>query len=210
VLSLGIAGVLGYLLGSVPTAYLLVRWKSNIDIRTAGSGNVGTLNSYVVTRSKLVGAAVLLVDVLKGVGIVLLAKVLFEGSFANQAIAGIAAVVGHNFPIWLNFKGGRGLAPAAGVMLALGWIFVAAWGTWWFLGFRVSKDVNVGNAIASIATLLLILFSPDVVLARFAQVDALGGEFRYFALVLFGIILSRHIEPVANFVRRKGVDPKKQ
>ena len=209
-LSLGIAGVLGYLLGSVPTAYLLVRWKSNIDIRTAGSGNVGTLNSYVVTRSKLVGGAVLFLDVLKGVVIVLFAKMLPESSFAMQATAGIAAIVGHNFPIWLNFKGGRGLAPAAGVMLALGWIFVAAWGTWWFLGYKVSKNVNVGNAIASIATLLLILFSPDVVLARFIQGDVWSGEFRYFALVLFGIILLRHVEPVADFVRKKGVDPKKQ
>ncbi len=198
-----IAGALGYLLGSVPTAYLLVRWKSNIDIRNVGSGNVGTLNSYVVTNSKLVGGAVLLFDLLKGIGIVLLARGLFESSFAIQATAGIGAVLGHNFPVWLNFKGGRGLAPAAGVMLALGWIFVAAWGVWWFLGFRVSKDVNVGNAIACVATLLQILFSPDVVLARFTQIDAWGGEFRYFALVLFGILLSRHIEPVVAFVRRK-------
>jgi len=210
VLSLGIAGVLGYLLGSVPTAYLLVRWKSNIDIRNAGSGNVGTLNSYVVTKSKLVGGAVLLLDLLKGMGIVLLAKELFENNFAIQATAGIAAVVGHNFPVWLNFKGGRGLATAAGVMLALGWIFVATWGIWWFLGFRVSKNVNIGNVVACLATLLMILFSPDVVLARFIPVDVLSGEFRYFALVLFGIILSRHIGPVVEFVRKKGVVPKEQ
>ena len=203
-----IAGALGYLLGSFPTAYLLVRWKSNIDIRNAGSGNVGTLNSYVVTNSKLVGGAVLLLDLLKGMGIVLLAGGLFENSFAIQATAGIGAVLGHNFPVWLSFKGGRGLAPAAGVMLALGWIFVAAWGIWWFLGFRVSKNVNIGNTVACLATLLMILFSPDVVLARLNTVDVGGGEFRYFALVIFGIILSRHIEPVVEFVKNRGVVPK--
>ena len=205
-----IAGAFGYLLGSFPTAYLLVRWKSNIDIRNAGSGNVGTLNSYSVTKSKLVGGAVLLVDLLKGAGIVLLAREFFDNSFAIEATAGIAAVVGHNFPLWLSFKGGRGLAPAAGVMLALGWLFVAAWGIWWFLAFRVSKDVNIGNAVACLATLAMILFSPEVVLARFVSVDVGGGEFRYFALALFGIILSRHVEPVVKFVRNRGVFPKEQ
>ena len=209
-LSFGIAGVLGYLLGSVPTAYLLVRWKSNIDIRNAGSGNVGTLNSYVVTRSKLVGGAVLVLDLLKGMGIVLIVGGFFEGSFATQAMAGIAVVIGHNFPVWLRFKGGRGLAPAAGVMLALGWMFVAAWGIWWFLGFKVSRDVNIGNAIACVVTLLMILFSPDVVLVRFVEAGAWAGEFRYFSVVLFGVILSRHVEPVVEFINKKGAVPREQ
>ena len=118
VLPLIVAGVVGYLLGSFPTAYLMVRLKSRVDIRKAGSGNVGTLNSFMVTKSKGVGVVVLLLDLLKGVAAVTIAP-LFGASdpFLAQTVAGAAAVAGHNFPVWLGGKGGRGLATGAGVML---------------------------------------------------------------------------------------------
>ena len=203
--SLVIAGVLGYLLGSIPTAYLLVRWKSDIDIRSAGSGNVGTLNSYMVTKSKRVGGAVLLLDVLKGVGAVVIARAIGGGELAVQATGGVMSVLGHNFPVWLKFKGGRGLAPAAGVMLAIGWAIVAVWGLWWFLGFKLSRDVNVGNVIACVATLLLILLLPDGLLGRAVPGVSAMSEVRYFAVVLFGIILVRHVEPAIEFVRKKRI-----
>lgn len=201
--SLVIAGVLGYLLGSVPTAYLLVRWKSDIDIRNAGSGNVGTLNSYVVTRSKLVGGAVLVLDVLKGIVVVLLARTISEGNFSVEGTAGVAAVIGHNFPIWLGFKGGRGLAPAAGVVLAVGWMIVVVWAGLWFIGYRLLKDVNVGNAFACVGSLLLVLLSSESLLLQMVSTAATALEFRSFAVVLFGIILARHIEPIVAFAKKR-------
>src|SRR5512140_1590079 len=111
-----LSGATGYLLGSFPTAYILVRWKSKTDIRMVGSGNVGGLNSYVVTKSKALAAIVVLIDALKGVAAVLIAPLITGDSFIFMAAAGIGAVLGHNFPVWLRFKGGRGLATAAGVL----------------------------------------------------------------------------------------------
>jgi len=203
VFSLVIAGVFGYLLGSFPTAYLLVKWKSNVDIRESGSGNVGTLNSYVVTKSKQVGAAVLILDILKGLLVILIARAISDGSFAAQWIAGVAAVVGHSFPVWLKFKGGRGLATAVGVMLALGWVIILIWCIWWFVGFKLSKDVNVGNAIACVLTLVLVAAAPAAELVRFIPTESSTSEFRFFTVALLSILLLRHIEPVREFARKK-------
>jgi glycerol-3-phosphate acyltransferase PlsY len=202
VFSLLIAGLLGYLIGSVPSAYLLVRWKSKVDIRSAGSGNVGTLNSYQVTRSKLVGASVLLLDLLKGIAAVIIAGMIFS-DFAYCAVSGICAVLGHNFPVWLQFKGGRGLATAAGVMLSIGWVFVAIWCVCWFVGFKLSKEVNIGNAVACVGTLAFILLAGATVLVPLLPAETSVRDFRYFAFVLMTIILVKLIEPVREFVKSK-------
>jgi acyl phosphate:glycerol-3-phosphate acyltransferase len=108
--------LLGYLLGSIPFAFLLSR-RTGIDIRHAGSGNLGAAN---VLRTSGVGAAVgvLLLDVAKGAGTVLLAHRLTGGD-ATPAAAGLAAVVGHVYPVWLRFRGGKGVATACGVFSVL-------------------------------------------------------------------------------------------
>lgn len=202
-LSLLMAGIIGYLVGSVPTAYLLVRWKSKIDIREAGSGNVGTLNSYSVTKSKLIGIAVLVVDLLKGVAGVLASQALFGNSFLSGAAGGIGVVFGHNFPVWLRFKGGRGLAPAAGVLFVIGWPFVAMWCLLWGVGFLLSKNVNIGNVFATLITLLLILVVPETILSQIISLDAVIDEFRFFGIILFSVVLVKHIEPVREFIGQK-------
>src|SRR5512147_2237624 len=109
----------GYLIGSVPWAFILVRLRSNRDIRKEGSGNVGTLNSYVVTGSRKVGVAVLLLDLAKGFAAAEFGRMVGGGDFSTAAVGLLAAILGHNYPVWLRFKGGRGLAPAAGGMLAI-------------------------------------------------------------------------------------------
>ena len=199
VLSHLVASAFGYVVGSFPTAYFLVRWKSNIDIRSAGSGNVGTLNSYEVTNSKAIGAIVLLIDLLKGVVTVLLTKVIFEDHFSVFASAGIGAVVGHNFPVWLGFKGGRGLATGAGVMLMLAWMFVPLWMMTWFAGQKISKDVNVGNAAGILAVFLIGVFAPESLLVKMIPSDAPVIEFRIFIGLVAFVIGARLIEPVREF-----------
>ncbi len=194
-----LAGAVGYLVGSLPTAYLVVLWKSNIDIRKAGSGNVGTLNSYEVTSSKFVGVAVLLVDLCKGVFAVLLVKNVVGDEFATLAWSGIGAVVGHNFPVWLGFKGGRGLATAAGVMLVLGWMFVPLWMAVWFIGKLISGDVNVGNAGGTIAILLVGVFAPVSILGAMITDAAPIFDFKVFIIVLALVILSRLVHPVRDY-----------
>lgn len=199
-----LAGVVGYVVGSFPTAYLLVKWNSNIDIRNAGSGNVGTLNSYEVTNSKSVGTSVLIVDLLKGVAAVFFVRMIFGGAFAPLAFGGIGVVLGHNFPVWLGFKGGRGLATGAGVMLMISWMFVPIWMSTWFVGNRITKDVNVGNAIGTCAVLLVGVLTPEFLLEKIIPEGAPVLWFRIFILALVLIILARLVQPVREYlVHRK-------
>jgi glycerol-3-phosphate acyltransferase PlsY len=199
-----LAAILGYLLGSVPTAYIVVRLTSHVDIRRAGSGNVGTLNSYLVTRSKLAALAVLVGDVLKGSGAVWLSRLVCGPEFFYGAIAGCAAVLGHSFPVWLKGKGGRGLATAAGVVLVLGWLWVVIWLSIWGIGFAVWRNVNVANAAASLAVLLGAgIFLPEHLVQMSIPHNVAAGGFRYAAAALMALVLIRLIEPVKEFITRK-------
>jgi glycerol-3-phosphate acyltransferase PlsY len=114
---------LAYLLGSIPFGYLLVRLFRHEDIRTTGSGNIGATN-VLRSGSKGLGIATLLLDALKGFIAVVLAQHIavragFPTAFDIAALAALAAVVGHCFPIWLGFRGGKGVATALGVFFAL-------------------------------------------------------------------------------------------
>ena len=203
VFSLILTSILGYLIGSFPTSYLLVQWKSKIDIRNAGSGNVGTLNSIQVTNSRLVGIAVLVVDVLKGSAAVLLGRTVGGDEFWPGAVGGLAAVVGHNYPVWLGFKGGRGLATSAGVMFVMGWVLVAVWGAIWVVGFLIWKKVNLGNALASLGIGLAVMITPDTIVRMFLSTSIPASAFRVFCVVLMALILAKHIEPVKEHFREK-------
>jgi acyl phosphate:glycerol-3-phosphate acyltransferase len=207
VLTLILAAATGYVLGSIPSAFFLVKWKSNVDIRKAGSGNVGTLNSYEVTESKAVGVLVLVADLLKGVLAVFAAKNLIGEDFSMLAFSGVGAVVGHNFPVWLGFNGGRGLATGAGVMLVLGWPFVLIWCAMWYIGRSLTRDVNVGNAIATSGLLLLGLVIPAGLLTEMVRPNAPTGEFRIFIGVLMSVILVRLVNPVLEYFEKRNVSP---
>jgi glycerol-3-phosphate acyltransferase PlsY len=119
--------VLGYLLGSIPFGLLLTR-AVGIDIRSIGSGNIGATN-VLRTGNRPLAAATLILDGLKGTAAVLIARY-FWGEQAAM-VAGLAAFAGHIFPLWLRFKGGKGVATYIGVVLALSWIvgliFCAVW-----------------------------------------------------------------------------------
>jgi len=198
VFSLLVSIAFGYLLGSLPFAYLIVLWKTRVDIRKVGSGNVGTLNSYEVTRSPAVGVAVLVLDLVKGVVSAIVPLFFWGNEFAAAAASGVGAVIGHNFPVWLKWKGGRGLATAAGVMFVLGWIAVALWGLFWGLGFAIFRKVNLGNAVATIGLLIFFLTSPAAWMENLISVPAPISEIRWFGLLFFLPILLRLIEPVKD------------
>ncbi len=199
-LLLVLALLFGYLIGSIPTAYIIVKWISNTDIRKMGSGNVGALNSFEVTNSKMVGAAVLIIDLVKGVFATIGAGLLFGSGFIAEASGGVGAVLGHTYPAWLFFKGGRGLATAAGVMFVLSWWFVLGWGIFWFAGFRIFKDVNMGNCIATVLLVLVALLLQAEFLQRFIPGDATVVGFRIFGSLLLGIIVTRLVEPVREYI----------
>lgn len=201
---LAAAGLVGYLLGSIPAAYLIVRWKSSVDIRNTGSGNVGTLNSFQVTKSRAVGIAVLLADLAKGLAAVLAGKAIVPGDpFAGAAVAGIASVLGHNFPVWLGFRGGRGLATAAGVVTLLQWLILPVWAVGWTAGFLPVRKVNIGNIAGSLLVLLLAVLLPGDMLGRFVPQGVTPDGFRVFCVILLGVILVKHIEPLREYLKER-------
>jgi len=112
-----VAVIIGYLLGSIPFAYVIARLKKGVDIRDVGGGNVGALNTYREI-GPVYGIGVLAADIIKGVFAVLIARWL-DVSLVWVCVAGFAAVVGHNWPVFIKFKGGKGAATVIGVLVAL-------------------------------------------------------------------------------------------
>jgi glycerol-3-phosphate acyltransferase PlsY len=151
-----LAAVFGFLLGSVPFGFLLTRSAGLGDIRAIGSGSTGATN-VLRTGRKGLAAATLALDAAKGVLAVLLAGWLFGGTAA--AVAGLASVIGHCHPPWLGGRGGKGLATAAGVLLAVSWpVFLLA-GAAWLAGAFATRISSVGAlaalTVAPVAALLL-------------------------------------------------------
>jgi glycerol-3-phosphate acyltransferase PlsY len=112
-----ISGAVGYFLGSIPFGYLLVRAFRGADVRTTGSGNIGATN--VARTSPKLGLLTLVLDVLKGMAAVGIALALCPGNRTVAFVAGLAAVSGHIFPIWLRFRGGKGVATGLGSFVLL-------------------------------------------------------------------------------------------
>ncbi|MBN8531268.1 MAG: glycerol-3-phosphate 1-O-acyltransferase PlsY [Alphaproteobacteria bacterium] len=141
--------VLAYLLGSVPFGLLLTRWANMGDIRAIGSGNIGATN-VLRTGNKRLAAITLLLDMLKGVLAVSLGRLI--GGDDAALLAGVLVVIGHVFPLWLRFKGGKGVATGIGVLLGLhpliGITVIVCWiGVFWFSRFSsVSSMASLGIA----------------------------------------------------------------
>lgn len=146
-----LAVVFGYLLGSMPFAYLLAR-RRGIDLRHAGSGNLGAAN---VLRTVGVWAAVIamLLDVLKGSAAVLAAQAITTGTAAPVA-AGLASILGHVYPVWLRFRGGKGVATAAGVFALLAPVALSVAGVVFVITVVVTRFVSAGSVAAAIALVI--------------------------------------------------------
>ena len=142
--------VLGaFLLGSIPTGYLVARAKG-VDIRKHGSGNIGATNVFR-TLGKPLGVFVFLIDALKGFAAVWLAAQFSDGSDWAGIVAAVAVIAGHNYTPWLGFKGGKGIATSAGVLLALMPWAVLAIAVVWVLVFKISRYVSLASICAAAA-----------------------------------------------------------
>ena len=190
----------GYLFGSIPTAYLLVRRRAGIDIRTTGSGNVGAYNSYDVTQSKLVGIVVGVLDGIKGWVAAFAAGQMTGGSFWIQAAALCGALIGHNYPVWLRFLGGRGLAPAAGGMFAIGISFTIIWCGTWFVAFKSIKDILKANIVAVFLTPFILVIMPSTWLDAMMISHGTATEYRIFSFIISGILFLSHWHPLKNII----------
>lgn len=155
--------IYSYLLGSIPTAYIFAKYGYQKDITEQGSGNVGTLNFFRVTRSKFISFIVLLVDTLKGFLAIWLTH--FIGNADLLLIAALAVVLGHIFPVWLRGKGGRGLATLSGIILFLKPVSV---GYWWLIFFvfylLIRRYVIAGILALVIVNIMTAFISPQTFL----------------------------------------------
>lgn len=183
------AALLGYIVGSLPLGFLIARGRGGIDLRRVGSGNVGATNVFRTAGTSL-GVLVMLVDVAKGAGSVLLARLIASPAEPHtEALAGLTAVIGHIYPVWLRFVGGKGVAVACGVFAVLAplatigaaIVFVAA--TW------VSKYVSLGSVLATMT------------LPAFEWLRPGGEAVELAATGAAALILFRHRSNIARLLR---------
>ncbi len=204
VMSLVFVVLLGYLVGSIPIAFFLVRSKGVKDITKAGTGNVGAYNSYSVTGSKWTGVSVMLLDGVKGAVAVFvgmwLASELGEESRVVPWLALIGAVAGHNYNLWLSMRkgslaGGKGLATVAGGLFVIHPISVGIWFVFFGIGLYLFsiwsgiKDTIPGNVAGTIA-------APAAGFAFFTPF--LGSMLSVLAL----LILPKHINQMQELIKR--------
>ena len=189
-LQVAIAVLLGYLLGSIPFGLILTRWAGLGDIRQIGSGNIGATN-VLRTGHKGLAALTLLLDGLKGTAAVLLARLIVPASddlgLPIVVLAGLAAFLGHVFPVWLGFKGGKGVATYIGVLLGVYWpaglLFVAFWLITAYLTRYSSLSALLASVLAPVAmftvhapgALILLLMSALLIYKHRANIERLSA-----------------------------------
>ncbi len=186
-----LTALLGYLLGAIPFGILVTRAMGLGDLRAIGSGNIGATN-VLRTGNKGAALATLLLDGGKGAVAVLLARWLVGGEDAAQ-VAGLAAFLGHLFPVWLGFRGGKGVATFLGVLLALSWPVGIAVCLTWLLTALVTRTSSIAALVAAASSGLWILLLTN-------------GSLLILALILTVLVYVRHGE---NLKRLKaGTEPK--
>jgi glycerol-3-phosphate acyltransferase PlsY len=148
----------GYLLGSIPFGLILTRLAGTTDIRSIGSGNIGATN-VLRTGRKGLAAATLACDMLKGTAAVLIMYALWGQDHA--ILAGLGAFLGHLFPVWLGFKGGKGVATYIGVLLALAWPAVLAFAAIWLAVAALTRYSSLAALVASAATPVVLWLLDD-------------------------------------------------
>jgi glycerol-3-phosphate acyltransferase PlsY len=193
--------ILAYLIGSIPTAVWISNYFFNIDIRDYGSGNAGATNTYRILGPKW-GTIVMIIDILKGVVAVKFALLLPEYADSEvplqnlQTILGMAAVTGHIFPIWADFRGGKGVATLFGLVLGISpWTALSCVGIF-LLVLYLTRFVSLSSILASVAfpVFILVIFNVD------------NPIYRIFAIAVALMVLLTHQKNIGRLL--KGVESK--
>ena len=155
-------GLISYLMGSIPFGFVLTKIFLKKDIREIGSGNIGATNA-IRTGNKVIGYSTLFLDILKAVTPVIYVKIFFQDFLY---IASLCTFLGHVFPIWLKFKGGKGVAAYVGILFAINLYFGVIFIITWFITFFISKYSSLSSLVgaASMPIYLLILTQFDQVI----------------------------------------------
>ena len=175
-----------YLMGSIPFGFILTKTFLKIDIRDIGSGNIGATNA-LRTGNKLIGYSTLGLDILKAIMPVIFIKLNFPEYIY---ISSLCVFVGHVFPFWLKFIGGKGVATYVGILfcinIVLGFIFIITW----FLSYLISKYSSLSSLLASLSIPAYLLFFLD-------------GKNIFFFLIMFVLIFYTHRENVKRLINKE-------
>lgn len=181
--------IAAYFLGAIPFSYLITRWKTGGDIRSMGSGNVGATN-VLRTSGKLTGFAALILDVGKGVAAVYLGRALGGGNEIWGAIAGFFAIIGHSFPVFLKFRGGKSVATGGGAFLVLCPLGIISAIAVFIVMLLILRIVSLGSITASASfPLFAWLYGAEKGIVIVGAISALW-------------IILRHSENVVRLLRR--------
>ena len=181
-----IIGGICYLLGSIPFGFILTKIFLKKDIREIGSGNIGATNA-LRTGNKFVGYATLFFDILKAVIPVIYIKFNFPEFLY---IASLCAFLGHVFPIWLKFKGGKGVATYVGILFAMNIYFGLVFIILWLITFGISKFSSLSSLIASLSIPIYLL-----ILTQFDQI--------IFFTIMFVLIFFTHRENIKRLINKE-------
>ena len=179
-------GIISYLMGSIPFGFILTKIFLKKDIREIGSGNIGATNA-LRTGNKTIGYLTLILDILKAVIPVLYVKFFFQESIY---ISSLCAFLGHVFPIWLKFRGGKGVATYLGILFSINIYFGVIFLVSWAIIFLVSKYSSLSSLIASASIPIYLL-----ILSRFDQV--------FFFTTMFILIFFTHRENIKRLKNKE-------
>jgi acyl phosphate:glycerol-3-phosphate acyltransferase len=197
-----LSSVIGFVLGSFPTAYILVKKVRGIDIRNEGSGNVGAYNSLQVSRSKLIGFSVLVIDFLKGGISTIIPLLIFPDEFIFPALSLTFAVFSHCFNPWLKFKGGRGLATAAGGAIIIFPFLLVVWCILWVIFYLMKRDIIFANILSTIFSLLLVYGTTNIAI-KYAYPRPLDiSTLIMVSTAVLVIIFIKHIDPLNELISK--------
>ena len=179
-------GIVSYLMGSIPFGLILTKIFLKKDIRDIGSGNIGATNA-LRTGNKFIGYSTLILDIVKAVIPVLYVKVNFPDLIYVSALC---AFLGHVFPVWLRFKGGKGVATYVGILCSINIIFGLVFGICWLVTFFISKFSSLASLIGS--------FSVPIYLLLF---DSIENEL--FFGIMFILIFYTHRENIKRLINKE-------
>ena len=185
-MELFIIGIISYLMGSIPFGLILTKVFLKKDIREIGSGNIGATNA-LRAGNKLIGYSTLILDVLKAVIPVLYVKINLPDAVY---ISALFAFIGHVFPVWLKFKGGKGVATYVGILFSLNIIFGLIFGICWLIIFFISKYSSLASLIGSLSIPVYILILE-------------GLENVFFYVIMFILIFFTHRENIKRLKNKE-------
>ena len=179
-------GIISYLMGSIPFGLVLTKIFLKKDIREIGSGNIGATNA-LRTGNKTIGYLTLILDVLKAVVPVLYVKIFYQDYLY---IASLCAFLGHVFPVWLKFKGGKGVATYVGILFAINFYYGIIFILSWFITFFISKYSSLSSLVASASVPIYIL-----IFNQFNQI--------IFYTIMFVLIFFTHRENIKRLKNKE-------